>query len=99
MTGLTAQLDDPATPVADRLELVKAMIAVGKGAERVRLRRELVTYRADPELGVDVALVTTLVDTLAKGDQQDRETLRLIAEDPRSVPAVAAAAKAALASK
>ena len=49
--------------------------------------------------GVDAALVSTLVDTLAKGDQQDRETLRLIAEDPRSVPAVAAAAKAALASK
>ena len=83
-------------PPSDRLELVKAMIAVGKGGERPRLRRELMTYRADPETGVDVELITTLCTALAAGEQQDRETLRLIAEDPRSIPQVAAAAKAAL---
>ena len=54
------------------------------------------TYRADPETGVDGDLVATLCKALAAGDQQDRETLRLIAEDPRSVPQVASAAKAAL---
>ena len=96
VTALTAQLDDPATPARDRLELVRAMIAVGGGGERPRLRRELVTYRADPETGVDGDLVATLCKALAAGDQQDRETLRLIAEDPRSVPQVASAAKAAL---
>lgn len=96
LTALGAQLDDPATPVADRLELVKAMVAIGKGGERVRLRRELMTYRADPELGADQALVDALVGALAAGDQQDRETLRLVAEDPRSAPAVATTARAAL---
>ncbi len=96
LAALTAQLDDPATPPGDRLELVRAMIAIGKGGERPRLRRELVTYRADPELGVDVDLVATLSAALAAGDQQDRETLRLIAEDPRSIPQVASAARAAL---
>ncbi|HVV84394.1 MAG TPA: PQQ-binding-like beta-propeller repeat protein [Kofleriaceae bacterium] len=96
VTALTAQLDDPATPPGDRLELVKAMIAIGKGGERPRLRRELVTYRADPELGVDTELIATLCQALAAGDQQDRETLRMIAEDPRSIPQVATAAKAAL---
>ncbi len=99
VTALAAQLDDPATPAGDRLELVRAMIAIGKGAERVRLRRELMTYRADPELGVDVELIQTRTAALAAGDQQDRESLRMIAEDPRSVPQVAAAAKAALGSK
>lgn len=97
VAALTAQLDDPATPAGDRLELVRAMIAIGKGGERPRLRRELVTYRADPDTGVDADLVSTLCTALAAGEQQDRETLRLIAEDPRSVPAVATAAKAALA--
>jgi hypothetical protein len=96
VVALTAQLDDPATPARDRLELVRAMIAIGKGSERTRLRRELVTYRADPDTGVDAELVATLCSALAAGDQQDRETLRLIAEDPRSVPAVATAARAAL---
>jgi len=97
VAALTGQLDDPATPDGDRLELVRALIAVGQAAVRPRLRQELLVYRADPSFASEADLVGALVTALAAGDAIDRETVRLVASDGRSAPAVAAAARDAIA--
>ncbi len=96
VTALAAQAEDPATPTADRLELVRAMIAVGQGAEHDRLRRQLLMYRADPGFAGEAALVEAIARALAAGGAEARETLRYVAEDPRTVPATSAIAKSAL---
>ncbi len=95
--ALAAQAADPATPAGDRLELVRAMFAVGKGAERAYLRSTLVLERADPAFAKEPQLVEVIVTSLAAGGREDRETVRFVARDPRSEASVAAAAKAALA--
>lgn len=97
VAALAVQADDPATPPGDRLELVRAMIAVGQGAERARLRSQLVLERADPAFAREAALVETIVMALAAAGVEDRETVRFVARDPRTAPAVADAARAALA--
>jgi hypothetical protein len=76
---------------------VRAMIAVGQGAERPRLRSQLVIERSDPGFAKEAALVETIVKALAAGGVEDRETVRFVARDPRTAPAVADAARAALA--
>jgi hypothetical protein len=97
VAALAAQAADPATPAGDRLELVRAMFAVGKGAERAYLRSTLVLERADPAFAKEPQLVEVIVTSLAAGGREDRETVRFVARDPRSDASVAAAAKAALA--
>lgn len=95
--ALVAHADDPATPATDRTELVRAMVAIGQGAERPWVRSQLVLERADPALAREARLVEAMVAALAAGGVEDRETLRYVATDPRTVPAVADAARAALA--
>jgi hypothetical protein len=73
------------------------MIAVGQGAERARLRSQLVLERADPAFAREAALVEAVVKALAAGGVEDRETVRFVARDPRTAAAVAEAARAALA--
>ncbi len=96
LAALSAQAFDAANGPAARLELVKALIAIGHGRERDELRRELVLYRADPAFAAEVELVTVIVADLVAGSSEDRETVRMVAEDPRSDVAVAAVAKAAV---
>ena len=97
MAALEQQAFDPATTAAARLELVRALIAIGHGRERARLKAELVQYRADPAFAAEAELVVAMTAALAAGGPEDREVVRWIATDPRSNPAVAAAAQAALA--
>ncbi len=96
ITALEGQAFDAATAPAARLELTRALIAIGHGKERGRLRRELVLYRADPGFAGETDLVVAIVTSVAAGTAEDREVVRWVAEDARSAPAVAAAAKAAL---
>lgn len=96
MAALQAQAFDPATAPPVRLELVKALIAIGHGRERDLLRAELLTYRADPGFAAEGDLVTAIVAALVAGTPEDRETVRMIAEDTRTAAAIAAIAKAAL---
>lgn len=97
VAALAAQAEDPATPPGDRLELVRAMIAVGQGAERARLRSQLMLERADPAFAREANLVEAIVKALASGGVEDREAVRFVARDARTAPAVAEAARAALA--
>lgn len=94
--ALAAQADDPATPSGDRLDLVRAMIAMGKGSERAWLRTQLVLERADPAFAREEKLVEAMVTALASGGPEDRETLRYVATDARSAASVAQAARDAL---
>lgn len=96
MAAVQAQAFDPVTPPPARLELVRALIAIGHGRQRDILRAELVTYRADPGFAGEGDLVTAIVADLVAGTPEDRETVRMVAEDPRTAAAVAAIAKAAL---
>lgn len=97
MAALEQQAFDPATAAPARLELVRALIAIGHGRERARLKAELVQYRADPGFAAEADLVVAMTTAVAAGGPEDREVVRWIATDPRSNPAVAAAAQAALA--
>jgi hypothetical protein len=94
--ALAAQADDPATPASDRVDLVRAMIAIGKGSERAWLRTQLVLERADPAFAREEKLVEAMVTALAAGGPEDRETLRYVATDARSAASVAQAARDAL---
>lgn len=96
LVALTAQAFDPATAPLARLELTRALIAIGHGRERDDLRNELVTYRADPSFAAETELVTAIIGSLAQGSPEDRETLRMVAEDARSAPVVVAVAKSAI---
>lgn len=94
--ALEVQAFDPAHAPAVRLELTRALIAVGPARARPTLARELMLYRADPGFAAEVELATAMITTLAAGSDEDREIVRMVAEDPRSTPAVAALARAAL---
>jgi len=96
VAALAAQADDPATPAGDRLELTRAMVAVGQGAERAGLRHQLLMYRADPAFAGEKDLLAVIATAVAAGGAEDREALRYVAEDPRTQGAVADAVKAAL---
>lgn len=97
IAALAGQAFDPATAAPARLELVKALIAIGHGRERDVLRGELVVYRADPAFAAEAELVAAVIADLVAGSPEDRETVRMVAEDPRSVPALAEVAKAGVA--
>ncbi|MBZ0236003.1 MAG: PQQ-binding-like beta-propeller repeat protein [Deltaproteobacteria bacterium] len=97
--ALVAHADDPATSTTDRLEVVRAMIAIGRGSERAWVRSQLVLERADPAFAREEKLVEVMVASLAAGGPEDRETLRYVATDARSAASVAQAARAALAAK
>ncbi|MEZ4402669.1 MAG: PQQ-binding-like beta-propeller repeat protein [Kofleriaceae bacterium] len=88
---------DPALAPAPRLELVRALVAIGHGSERGRLRQALVLSRADPAFAAETDLVTVMAAAVAAGGPEDRELVRWLADDARTAPAVAAAARAALA--
>jgi outer membrane protein assembly factor BamB len=98
VSALIVQLESPATSNAELIEVVRALAAIGDGAERTALRRQLLAYRADPAFGGDVELVHAVVDALlAHASVEDREVLGFVGEDPRTHAAVAAYVKQVLA--
>ncbi len=97
VAALIIQLESPQTGNPELTEIVRALAAIGGGAELPALRRQLLAYRADPSFAGDTKLVKALVDALlAHGGAEDRETLVFVAEDPRTDDAVAAYARTAL---
>lgn len=95
--GLVMQLEAPESSNVELFEIVRALAAIGGGAELPALRRQLLAYRADPQFGGDPKLVKAVIDALiAGGGAEDRETVAFVAEDPRTYEAVAAYADKAL---
>jgi hypothetical protein len=98
--GLVLQLEAPESSNGELVEIVRALAAIGGGAELPALRRQLLAYRADPQFGGDAKLVKVLIDALlAHGGAEDRETVAFVADDPRTYEAVAAYADKALAAE
>ena len=95
--GLVLQLEAPESTNVELFEIVRALAAIGGGAELPALRRQLLAYRADPQFGGDPKLVKVVIDALlAGGGAEDRETVAFVAEDPRTYEAVASYADKAL---
>ena len=97
LAALQGHLDDPATQTPELIMVIRAMAAIGAGAERNVLASHLLLYHADDDIGADnawqIAIVTAL-DT--HGGPGEHELLRQVAADPRTKPGLATAIKDAL---
>lgn len=91
LAALGYHLDAPATAVEDVVRMIEAMVAIGGGAERRVLSSHLLLYRVDEDRGADTAWQKAIVGALAStAGPGDRELLRFVAADPRTVPTLAA---------
>ncbi|HEY5946892.1 MAG TPA: hypothetical protein VIV40_15420, partial [Kofleriaceae bacterium] len=97
LTALQSHLDDPATQTPDLVMIIRAMAAIGAGAERASLASHLLLYHADDDIGADTGWQTAIVTALdVHGGPGERELLRQVAADPRTKQGLAAAIKDAL---
>ncbi|HEX5062923.1 MAG TPA: hypothetical protein VFV99_26295, partial [Kofleriaceae bacterium] len=97
LAALQGHLDDPATQTPDLIMVIRAMAAIGGGAERPVLASHLLLYHADDEVGADAAWQTAIVTALdVHGGPGEHELLRQVAADPRTKQGLAAAIKDAL---
>ncbi len=83
--ALLAHLNAPETPIAELSDIVRALGAVGAGAESVPLRAFLLAYRADPAFSAKIGALGVAVDVLLRtGDAADREVVAFVASEPRT---------------
>lgn len=98
LEGLVAHLQSPALSTEDLTSVVRAMAAIGDGAEVGPLSSFALMYRADPAFGSAIEPVAAAIDALvARGGAADREVVAYIARDPRTLPPIAEHARRALA--
>jgi outer membrane protein assembly factor BamB len=98
LAALQFHLDAPTTASSDLVHVIAAMTAIGGGSERAALDSHLLLYHADDALGSDAAWQKAIVVALAtKGGPAERELLRWIAADPRTVPGLTATIREATA--
>jgi len=92
LAALQSQLETGTTAVPDLIMVVKAMAAIGGGAERPVLVSHLLLYRADDDVGNDVTWAKVVVAAVAgKAKAPERELLRQVAADPRTKAPVSGA--------
>jgi outer membrane protein assembly factor BamB len=97
LAALQGHLDAPATQAPDLVMVIRAMAAIGGGAERPALASHLLLYHADDDLGADAAWQKAIVTALAvHGGSGEHELLRQVSADPRTKPGLAGAIKDAL---
>jgi outer membrane protein assembly factor BamB len=97
LAALQTHLEDPATQPAELVMVIRAMAAIGGGAERGVLASHLLLYHADDELGGDATWQTAIVTALdVHGGPGEHELLRQVAADPRTKQGLAVAIKDAL---
>jgi outer membrane protein assembly factor BamB len=95
--ALLAHLRAPATAVADLEGVVRALGALGGGAEIAPLRRFLLMYRADPTFAGQAGALGAAIDVLVtRGGLAERELVSFVAEDARSLASVREYASRAL---
>lgn len=95
---IAAHLADPATPLAALKEIVRALIQLG-GTDSVQaLRNMLLTYRSDAAFKEDPLALQLAADGLLKlGGPDGRRVVIFVAEEPRTMPALATYIRKALA--
>jgi len=90
LEALQGHLDAPSTAPPDLVQVIGAMAAIGKGAERLALGSHLLLYHSDDDIGGDASWQKAIVIALAKqGGPGERELLRQVAADPRTKPTLA----------
>lgn len=95
--ALLLHLFAPGVAEADLVEVIRALGAIGKGAEIAHLRRFLVAYRADPMFAKKMAPLGAAVDVLLQnGGPSERELIGYLADEPRTQKALAEYARRAL---
>jgi len=97
LAALQVHLDAPTTAPAELVMVIRAMAAIGNGAERPALASHLLLYHADDGLGDDAGWQQAIVVAVGQGGPAGREILRYVAEDPRTRPKLAGLAREALA--
>ncbi|RMH37127.1 MAG: hypothetical protein D6689_21335 [Deltaproteobacteria bacterium] len=94
---LAAHLFEPQTPAPELADVAAALGACRLPGAVAPLRAFALTYRADPSLSDRAGAVGAAIDgLLASGGVAERELVAFIAEDARTVPAVADYAARAL---
>jgi outer membrane protein assembly factor BamB len=97
LVALQSHLEDPATQAFELVMIIRAMAAIGAGAERGALASHLLLYHADDELGADPGWQTAIVTALdVHGGPGEHELLRQVAADPRTKQGLVVAIKDAL---
>jgi outer membrane protein assembly factor BamB len=97
LAALQGHLEDPATQTPELVMVIRAMAAIGGGAERGALASHLLLYHADDDLGADATWQTAIVTAIdVHGGPGEHELLRQVAADPRTKQGLAAAIKDAL---
>jgi hypothetical protein len=96
VAALQSHLDDPATQTPDLVMVIRAMAAIGGGAERAGLTSHMLLYHADDDVGTDAGWQTAIVTALVRGGPGEHAVLRQVAADPRTKPGLTAAIKDAL---
>jgi hypothetical protein len=95
--SLLAHLGSPETSAADLVHIIRALGAIGQGAELQPIGHFVLTYRADPTLASQVTVLSTAIDVLLDhGGAAQRELVAYIAADERTETAVAEYAARAL---
>jgi outer membrane protein assembly factor BamB len=97
LAALQSHLEHPATQTPDLVMVIRAMAAIGAGAERKALASHLLLYHADDELGGNASWQTAIVTALdVHGGPGEHELLRQLAADPRTKDGLVVAIKDAL---
>jgi hypothetical protein len=97
LAALQGHLEHPATQVQDLVMIIRAMAAIGGGAERPVLASHLLLYHADDDIGSNPAWQTAVVTALdVHGGPGEHELLRQVAADPRTKQGLTAAIHDAL---
>ncbi len=95
--ALVGHLNDPATPPTTLGEIVRALVAIKARDAFPELRSFLVLYRCDPAFENDAQILGDVIDAaLALGGGAGREAVSWVADEPRTVKAVAAYARRAV---
>lgn len=97
LAALQGHLEHPATQIPDLVMVIRAMAAIGGGAERPVLASHLLLYHADDDIGSNPAWQTAVVTALdVHGGPGEHELLRQVAADPRTQQGLTAAIHDAL---
>ncbi|MBL4634967.1 MAG: PQQ-binding-like beta-propeller repeat protein [Kofleriaceae bacterium] len=100
--ALLAHLHDPVTTMVDLPHIVNAIGRFSaekttSGQALQALQSFLLIYRSDPGFGTQISAISAIVDILlAHGGAKERAIVSFVAEDPATLPTVAAYAQSAL---